>query len=118
PMAAMALGLGVFIGVGVFFAWRRSHSVVGETGGAKVLAVLPFENLGDSADAYFADGVANDVRAKLSQVPGMEVIARSSSNEYRHSTKTTQQIVRELGVDYLLTATVEWEKIPGRASRV
>ena len=44
-MAAMALGLGVFIGVGVFFAWRRSHSVVGETGGAKVLAVLPLQLL-------------------------------------------------------------------------
>ncbi len=118
PMAAMALGLGVFIGVGVLFAWRRSHSVVGETGGAKVLAVLPFENLGDSADAYFADGVANDVRAKLSQVPGMEVIARSSSNEYRHTKKPAQQIARELTVDYLLTATVQWQKRPGEVSRV
>ena len=56
--------------------------------GAKVLAVLPFENLGDSADAYFADGVANDVRTKLSQIAGLAVIARGSSNEYRQTTKT------------------------------
>jgi serine/threonine protein kinase len=118
PIAVMALGLGVFIGLGVLFAWRRSHTGVDETGGAKVLAVLPFENLGDSADAYFADGVANDLRTKLSQVPGLQVIARGSSNEYRKTTKTQQQIARELGVDYLLTATVQWEKIAGSASRV
>jgi serine/threonine protein kinase/Flp pilus assembly protein TadD len=119
PIAVMALGLGVFIALGVLFAWRRSHTGVDETGGAKVLAVLPFENLGDSADAYFADGVANDLRTKLSQVPGLQVIARGSSNEYRKTTKTQQQIARELGVDYLLTATVQWEKVVGGgASRV
>jgi DNA-binding SARP family transcriptional activator/TolB-like protein len=118
PLAVGVLGLGFLLGLGVLFAWRRHHAGVGEARRTKVLAVLPFESLGDSADAYFADGVANDVRTKLSQIAGMEVIARISSNEYRHTTKTTQQIVRELGVDYLLTATVEWEKIPGRASRV
>lgn len=118
PIAVMALGLGVIIGLGVLFAWRRGHSGAAETGGAKVLAVLPFENLGDSADAYFADGVANDLRTKLSLVPGLQVIARGSSNEYRKTTKTQQQIARELGVDYLLTATVQWEKIAGGASRV
>jgi len=115
---AMALGLGVLIGLGVLFAWRRSHSGVDKTGGAKVLAVLPFENLGDSADAYFAEGVANDLRTKLSQLPGLQVIARGSSNEYQKTTKTQQQIARELGVDYLLTATVQWEKVAGGASRV
>jgi serine/threonine-protein kinase len=118
PVAATALGLGILIGLGVLFAWRRSHAGAGEVGGAKVLAVLPFENLGDSADAYFADGLANDLRTKLSQVPGLQVIARGSSNEYRRTTKTQQQVAHELGVDYLLTATVQWEKVAGGASRV
>jgi TolB-like protein len=117
-MTATALGLGFLIGLGVLFAWRRSRAGAGEPAGAKVLAVLPFENLGDSADAYFADGLANDVRSKLSQIAGMEVIARSSSNEYRQTTKTAQQIARELGVAFLLTATVQWEKRPGGVSRV
>ena len=48
---------------------------------------------------------------KLSQVQGLQVIARSSSNEYRQTKKSQQQIARELGVDYLLTATVQWEKV-------
>jgi eukaryotic-like serine/threonine-protein kinase len=118
PVAAMALGLGILIGLGVLFAWRRSHVGAGETSYGKVLAVLPFENLGDSADAYFADGVANDLRTRLSQVAGLAVIARASSNEYRHTSKSPQQIARELGVGYLLTATVQWEKGAGGASRV
>jgi serine/threonine-protein kinase len=118
PVAATALGVGVLIGLGVLFAWRRSHAGAGEPGGAKVLAVLPFENLGDSADAYFADGVANELRTKLTQIRGLQVIARSSSNEYRRTKKPAQQIARELGVDYLLTATVQWERVAGNASRV
>jgi serine/threonine-protein kinase len=118
PVVATALGLGFLIGLGVLFAWRWSHSGPAEPGGAKLLAVLPFENLGDTADAYFADGVANDLRARLSQVPGLAVIARGSSNEYKGTSKTQQQIARELGVDYLLSATVQWEKVAGGASRV
>ena len=118
PVTAIALGLGFLIGLGVLFAWRRTHAAVSESAGPKVLAVLPFENLGDSADAYFADGVANEVRTKLAKISGLEVIARGSSNQYRHTAKSPQAIARELGADYLLTATVQWEKVPGGASRV
>ena len=117
-MSAATLALGFLIGLGVLFAWRRSRSGVEDSTGPKRLAVLPFENLGDSADAYFADGITNEVRGKLSQVSGLAVIARASSNEYRHTAKTPQEIARELGADYLLTATVQWEKKPGAPSRV
>ena len=118
PVAALMLVLGVLLGLGVLFAWRRTHESLGERGHAKRIAVLPFENLGDSADGYFADGMTDEVRGKLSQLSEIAVIARASSNEYRRSAKPPQQIARELGAEYLLTATVRWEKTPGTPSRV
>jgi TolB-like protein len=117
PVVALALGLGLVVALGALFAWRRSHPGGGRASPA-VLAVLPFENLGDSADRYFADGVTDEVRTKLAQLAGIEVIARGSSNQYRGSTKAPQQIARELGASHLLTATVRWQKAPGAASRV
>jgi serine/threonine protein kinase len=82
------------------------------------LAVLPFENIGDPDDAYFADGVTDAVRGKLVALPGLQVIARGSSSQYRGTTKTPQEIGRELGVQYLLSATVRWEKRSDITSRV
>jgi len=79
------------------------------------LAVLRFENLGDSADAYFADGMADEIRSKLAGLPGLEVIARGSSTQYLGSGKPAAQIAVELGVPYLLTGTVRWEKGPKRS---
>ena len=74
------------------------------------LAVLPFENLGAADQAYFVDGVADQVRGKLTGLGGFQVTARASSSQYRGTTKSPQVIGRELGVDYLLGATVMWIK--------
>jgi TolB-like protein/Flp pilus assembly protein TadD len=98
-----------------FVASRRSEA---PASGVPRLAVLPFENLGDSADAYFADGVADAVRGKLTVLPGVEVIARASSMAYRQTSKPPEVVARELGVRYLLTGTVRWSKATGGASRV
>ncbi|HUF36410.1 MAG TPA: protein kinase [Gemmatimonadales bacterium] len=117
PVAATALVLGILIGLGVLFAWRRGNGD-GSAGGSRVLAVIPFENLGDSADAYFADGVTDEVRTKLARVTGLDVIARGSSNEYRGTTKRSQEIAQELGAGYLLTGTVRWIKGADGNSRV
>jgi eukaryotic-like serine/threonine-protein kinase len=100
------------------FPWRRIHTPPERPDrGVRVVAVLPFDNLGDSADAYFADGVADEIRAKLAQIAGLEVIARGSSLEYRHATRRPNAVAHELGADYLLTGTVRWDK-SGGASRV
>ncbi len=112
------LGLGFLLGLGVLFAWRRTHSGGDEPArGAKGIAVLPFENLGAPEDEYFADGMTDAVRGKLAAVPGLQVIARTSSAPYKKTAKTPREIARELGVRYILTATVRWEKRAG-ASRV
>jgi len=116
PVAALALMLGLLIGAGLLFAWRRSHAG-SETGGERRVAVLPFQNLGDSSDAYFADGITDAVRGKLTALPGLRVTGSNSSGQYRGSTKSPQEIGRELGVDYLLVGKVRWQK-SGGASRV
>jgi eukaryotic-like serine/threonine-protein kinase len=81
------------------------------------LVVLPFENLGDSADAFLTEGMSDEVRAKLAGLPGLEVIARGSSNQYHATGQSAVEVANELGVRYLLTGTVRWEKGP-RRSRV
>jgi TolB-like protein/tRNA A-37 threonylcarbamoyl transferase component Bud32 len=78
----------------------------GWVGGGTRLAVLPFELRGETHDPYLADGIADEVRGKLAALPGLSVTARTSSDQYRETTKSVQQIARELGVDYLLGATV------------
>jgi serine/threonine-protein kinase len=117
PLAAITLGLGFLLGVGVLFGWLRSHAGE-EAGSPRRVAVLPFDNLGDSADAYFADGVTDAVRGKLAGVPGLQVIASASTNEYKHTTKSPRVIARELGVTYLLVGKIRWEKGDGRVNRV
>jgi len=112
PVSA-ALALGFLLGLGVLFGWLRSHGHDETPAGTKRLAVLPFENLGSSEDEYFADGVTDEVRGKLASLSGLQVIARSSSGQYKKTSKSPQEIGRELGVDYLLTGTVRWEKAAG-----
>src|SRR5690606_18234471 len=125
--AYLALAAGLVIGVGALFAWSRTADEADPTaalragstatGGVRI-AVLPFENLGDSADAYFADGVTDAVRGKLAEITGFEVIARSSSQEYAGSMKPPSEIADELGVHYLLTGTVRWVKQADGTSQV
>ena len=114
-IAACAV-IAVFAIVGVFLI-RQSHRGASEAGGARRLAVLPFENLGAEEDGYFADGMTDEVRGKLTSLPGVQVIARASSTPYKKTTKTPKEIAQELNVSYLLTATVRWEKT-GNSSRV
>jgi eukaryotic-like serine/threonine-protein kinase len=116
PTTVLALLLGISIGLGALVGWLRSHRAEPAAEG-KVLAVLPFENQGAPQDEYFADGVTDAVRGKLSGLSSVQVIARASSTPYKKTDKTPEQIARELGARYLLTGTVQWERGSG-ASRV
>ena len=100
----------------MLFAWRRSHPDLPT--GARLLAVLPFENVGDSTEEYFADGITDAVRGKLTGLPGLEVIAGRSSSLYKHTDKDLTQIARELGVTHLVTAKVRWAKTADGGRRV
>jgi serine/threonine-protein kinase len=91
--------------------WRQTHRP-GPAGadGSRVVAVMPFENLGGPDQEYFADGVTDAIRGKLAAIPGLQVIARSSTSGYKGSGKSPGQIADELGAQYLLTGTVRWER--------
>jgi eukaryotic-like serine/threonine-protein kinase len=106
-VAVLALGAVAVYGGRAFFS-RGTPAAAPST--ERTIAVLPFENQGDSADAYFADGVTDAVRGKLTALSGsgLAVIARASSVSYRGTTKTPAAIARELGVRYLLTGTVRF----------
>jgi eukaryotic-like serine/threonine-protein kinase len=90
PRIVIASGFGVLLGLGVLVAWLRTRPGA-ETTDPKRVAVLPFENVGDPADAYFADGVTDALRGKLAALPNLQVTARSSSSQYKHTAKSPQR---------------------------
>jgi TolB-like protein/Flp pilus assembly protein TadD len=115
---AIAAAVVAVLAAGGLFLWKRPRTGgTASAAGVKRIAVLPFENLGAPADDYFADGIADEVRGKLTSLKGVEVIARGSSTPYKKTTKTPQEIAKELDARYLLTATVRWQK-GGAADRV
>ena len=74
----------------------------------KSIAVLPFENMSEDKDnnAFFADGIHEDLLTNLALIPELKVISRTSVMQYRGTTKTTRQIGGELGVAYVLEGSV------------
>ena len=77
---------------------------------SKSIAVLPFENMSeDKGNAFFADGVHEDVLTNLSFIRDLRVVSRTSVMQYRGTTKPIKQIGKELGVAYVLEGSVRRE---------
>jgi TolB-like protein/tetratricopeptide (TPR) repeat protein len=71
------------------------------------IAVLPFTNLSDNPEqAYFADGMTEDLITDLSKVAGLFVIARNSTFVYKGKAKDIREVARTLGVRYVLEGSV------------
>jgi eukaryotic-like serine/threonine-protein kinase len=94
-----------------FHPWRKAP-VAGLTD-PKRIAVLPFENQGTPETDYFAEGMSDEVRGKLASLPAFAVVASTSSNQYRKTTKPIEQVARELGARYLVVGKVRWERPSG-----
>jgi serine/threonine-protein kinase len=84
----------------------------------RILAVLPFKNLGPPGDQYFAEGLTEELTSRLADVKELGVISRTSAERYRNSNATLKQIGRELGASYVLEGSVRWEKRPDGTSRI
>lgn len=86
-----------------------SDSIVTPTSSPPAIAVLPFDNLSSSEQAYFADGMAEDLITALSCFHSLVVIARGSSYAFRNSDLTDKAIARKLGAQYLVRGSVQRE---------
>ena len=90
----------------ILFPW----SAPGGTPGGPLLpriAVLPLANISpDSSDAYFADGLTEELISVLSQIKSLRVISHTSVNQYKGTTKPVAQIGSELGADTVLEGSV------------
>jgi TolB-like protein/tetratricopeptide (TPR) repeat protein len=112
----------LFVTAGILFVlnWRGRPPRAGSVGSVETerIAVLPFENRGDSDDAYFCTGVTDEISGRLASLHGLAVVSRTSASQYAGTGKTTRQIGDELGVKYLLTGTVRWARGQGGPGRV
>src|SRR5437016_9990681 len=72
------------------------------------IAVLPFENsISDKENAYFADGIQDEILTRLSKIADLKVISRTSTQNYKSSPKNLPEIARQLGVAHILEGSVQ-----------
>jgi len=101
-----AIGIAALLAVGVYWGTRRA-GVLPERGAIDSLAVLPFENVGGEEEtAYLSDGVADTLINELSRLPGLRVMARSTSFRFRGSEIDPRQAGRDLAVGAVVTGRV------------
>jgi len=121
-IAVLLLALGYFAADKFVLAPRRQAAVVADKNeagptlspnepktNAKSIAVLPFENLSDDkANAYFADGVQDEILTDLAKVADLKVISRTSVMAYRNAAaRNLREIGQQLGVAHLLEGSVQ-----------
>jgi len=110
--------VGAILSVSLFVLGRYTASRSGsaETGRpaaaqpvpAKSIAILPFENLSDDkANAYFAEGVKDEILTKLAAVRDLKVISRTSTAKYQSKPDNLKAVAQELGVSTILEGAVQ-----------
>src|SRR5437016_4126427 len=72
------------------------------------VAVLPFENLSpDSDNAYFADGIQEEILTRLASVADLKVISRTSTQQYQSKPRNLREIAKQLGVAHIVEGSVQ-----------
>jgi TolB-like protein/Tfp pilus assembly protein PilF len=105
-MAAVLLALAAIVAGIVMFSRNRGRSVLAAP--EKSIAVLPFENRSeDKANAYFADGIQDEILTRLSKIADLKVISRTSTQHYKSAPENLPEIARQLGVAHILEGSVQ-----------
>ena len=109
--------VGVLLSVGLFFVGRftarntsagRTDADTGSSIPQKSIAVLPFENRSrDPDNAYFADGIQDEILTRLSKIADLKVISRTSTQHYKSAPANLPEIAKQLGVAHILAGSVQ-----------
>src|SRR5438309_67823 len=99
------------LAVSTFLFWQRQKPKTSATALAipeKSIAVMPFQNLSeDKANAYFADGIQDEILTRLSKIADLKVISHTSTQHYKSAPENLPGIARQLGVANILEGSVQ-----------
>jgi serine/threonine-protein kinase len=105
-LAACLVGAMLLLGIGIG-DWRHDLLLSGRQPTISSVAVLPLENLsGDPSQEYFSESLTDELITDLARLPGLRVISRTSTTQYRRTNKSLPQIARELNVDAVVEGSV------------
>jgi TolB-like protein/cytochrome c-type biogenesis protein CcmH/NrfG len=101
--------VGAAFSVGLFFIGRyTAHKSEASKQPAKSIAVLPFASLSeDKSNAYFAEGIQDEILARLSKIADLKVISRTSTLQYQSKPGNLSEIGKQLGVAHVLEGSVQ-----------
>jgi TolB-like protein/Flp pilus assembly protein TadD len=100
--------IGGAISIGLFFLGRYTGPRLATESAAKSIAVLPFANLSeDKANAYFADGIQDEILTRLSKISDLKVISRTSTQQFQSKPGNIAEIAKQLGVAHVLEGSVQ-----------
>src|SRR6266481_2634475 len=101
----------ILVAIASFVFWQRGKpktSAPASVIPAKSIAVLPFENRSeDKANAYFADGIQDEILTRLSKIADRKVISRTSTQHYKSAPENLPEIAKQLGVAHILEGSVQ-----------
>src|SRR6201993_1939022 len=112
-IVAMVIGALIILGTASLFLTTRMAHKTGRGGPAlqvseKSIAVLPFQNLSDDkSNAYFTDGIQDEILTRLSKVAALKVISRTSTQKYKSAPDNLRDVGKQLGVANLLEGSVQ-----------
>jgi len=103
--AALLTLAAIVAGVAMFSRYRLRPTLAAQE---KSIAVLPFENRSrDPDNAYFADGIQDEILTRLSKIADLKVISRTSTQHYKSAPENLPEIARQLGVAHILEGSVQ-----------